>query len=185
MYEKCLWVTDTIHSVLHGAVSSCIPKTETMVNIVGAYFVPEIWQGKTEGNSGHFRLCTPHELDLLGESLPTVTLTTQPRTLHKPLHKTGHTLGFNVMPSNIRWGQWPSPHPAAVTSEKERPFQERVGTSYDGTGNPTERQREALQQLLCLKCKMWICLEEVPASITVCKHSLWRRASPVSHSSLP
>lgn len=114
-----------------------------------------------------------------------VTPTTQPRTLHKPLHKTGHTIGFNVMPSNIRWGQWPSPHPAAVTSEKERPFQERVGTSYAGTGNPTERQREALQQLLCLKCKMWMCLEEVPASITVCKHSLWRRASPVSHSSLP
>lgn len=101
------------------------------------------------------------------------------------LHKTQHTIGFSAMPSNRRLGQWPYPHPTAVSSENDRPFQERVDSSYAGTGNSTEWQRAALQQLLCLKCKMWKCLEEVPASITVCKYCLWRRASPVSHSSLP
>lgn len=30
-----------IYSVLHGAVSSCIAKTEMVVNMVGAYFEPE------------------------------------------------------------------------------------------------------------------------------------------------
>lgn len=178
-------LVDNTHIIQCSMVQSAhVFPRQRQVNMVGAYFEHEIQKGKAEGNSGGFRACTPHELDLSGESLPTVWPWWCSPELSTS-HMTECTIGSSAMPSNIRWGQWPSPHPTAVSSEKKRPFQERVGTSYAGTGNPTEWQRAALQQLLCLKCKMWMCLEEVPASITVCKYSLWRRASPVSHSSVP
>lgn len=141
-----------------------------------------------EGNTGGFRLCVPFKLELLGgKPIDGVTLPVQTWTVHKQLYKPRQTAGFCLFPSKheVESVTFSSSHLRDLFGKDRGRFKKRKVPPMLALGNPTEWQGAVLQQLLCLKCKMWMCLEEVSASITVCKYCLWRRASPVSHSSLP
>lgn len=52
-------------------------------------------------------------------------------------------------------------------------------------GNVPGRRQSSpsfLWKLLCLKCKVQMCLDDISASITLCKCRPWGRGAPVSHS---
>lgn len=121
-----------------------------------------------------------------GQEIPAWPLPGTYVLLHPVEHAThlGSTLG------SLLWG-WVGCGECTGGQQRSRPGDRCGGKCWPKgkriwlRGNVPGRRQSSpsfLWKLLCLKCKVQMCLDDISASITLCKCRPWGRGAPVSHS---